>query len=145
MLGGVGRRPRLHHIGGLERQAAGAEFDFPEAELAVEAVHGEGFGEAHPHALVGLQVERCAALGQQVWNIYRAGIRQPALGFHREGLDGAEDGLAKALAHQAAHQHPVAQLHVDVAACEGVGHIEAFGGERGVVPVADFFLQEEAS
>ena len=110
-----------------------------------EAIHGEGFWEAHPHALVGLKIEACAALGQQIGDVNPAGVRQTTAGFHRERLNAAEDGLAEALAHDAAHQQPVAQLHVNIAAREGVGHIEAFGAEGAGVPVGRFLLQEEAT
>ena len=109
-----------------------------------EAIHGEGFWEAHPHALVGLKIEACAALGQQIGDVNPAGVRQTTAGFHRERLNAAEDGLAEALAHDAAHQQPVAQLHVNIAAREGVGHIEAFRGEGAGVLVCGFLLQEEA-
>ena len=144
LLGGVGGRPRLHHIGGLLRQAAGAEFDLPEAELSVEAVHREGFGEAHPHALVGLEIEGSAALGQKVGDVQAAGVGQAALGLHAERPHARDRRLPEALTHQAGEQHPIPECHVHVAAGEWVGHIEALGAEGAGVPVDALLLQEEA-
>ncbi len=81
----------------------------------------------------------------QVWDVNPLGIGEQALYLHSDCSHAGDGCLSEPLTHQACEQHPLSKLHVQVAACERVGHIKALRAEGVGIPVDGFLLQVEAA